>query len=236
MRRALSLNWNPAHLIGMASLGDGSPSQLVTGPFVTLRLGVDCPRCGCFSNKTENNQPSGFRLGIGLQGAGWCAGPAIFGSFPAGSKSQNCCGLWYTSRSRLRKAPWRVPMPAEPLSPEISLPRGWLSCVRTAVLHVNSLAQFTLAYPRGWTVNSSNSRMRLKVELDRVCKWSQNSLDQRSPFYSLGVAVGKPSADFFQELGAFLQEYLALLPRLLGTSGNLPPRFFEIDDALRLRQ
>ena len=59
-------------------------------------------------------------------------------------------------------------MPAKPSSPEIPLPRGWPSCVKTAILHVISLAQFTLAYTRGWAANSPNSRIRLKAELDRA--------------------------------------------------------------------
>jgi hypothetical protein len=33
---------------------------------------------------------------------------------------------------------------------------------------VISLAQFTLAYTRGWAANSPNARMRLKAELDRA--------------------------------------------------------------------
>ena len=49
-----------------------------------------------------------------------------------------------------------------------SVTRGWPSCVKTAILHANSLAQFTLAYTRGWAANSPNSRIRLKAELDRA--------------------------------------------------------------------
>jgi hypothetical protein len=37
-------------------------------------------------------------------------------------------------------------MPAKPSSSETPLPRGWPSCVKTALLQVISLAQFTLAY------------------------------------------------------------------------------------------
>ena len=59
-------------------------------------------------------------------------------------------------------------MPANPSSPEIPLPRGWPSRVRSAILHVISLAQFTLAYTRGWAANSANSRIRLKADLDRA--------------------------------------------------------------------
>ena len=61
-------------------------------------------------------------------------------------------------------------MPATPSSPEIPLHRGWPSRVKSAVLHVISLAQFTLAYTRGWAANSPNSRIRLKAELDRACQ------------------------------------------------------------------
>ena len=59
-------------------------------------------------------------------------------------------------------------MPANPSSPEIPLPRGWPSRVKSAILHVISLAQFMLAYTRGWAANSPNSRIRLKAESDRA--------------------------------------------------------------------
>jgi len=56
-------------------------------------------------------------------------------------------------------------MPAEPSLPAIPLPRGWSSRVKSAILHVISLAQFTAAYTRGWAANSVNTRIRLKAEL-----------------------------------------------------------------------
>ena len=59
-------------------------------------------------------------------------------------------------------------MPTQPSPPTIPLPRGWPSRVKSAILHVISLAQFTLAYTRGWAANSPNSRIRLKAELDRA--------------------------------------------------------------------
>ena len=59
-------------------------------------------------------------------------------------------------------------MPAKSSSPEIPLPRGWPAQVKSAILHVISLAQFTLAYTRGWAANSPNSRIRLKAELNRA--------------------------------------------------------------------
>jgi putative transposase len=59
-------------------------------------------------------------------------------------------------------------MPAKPSLPAIPLPRGWSSRVKSAILHVISLAQFTAAYTRGWAANSVNTRIRLKAELDRA--------------------------------------------------------------------
>ena len=59
-------------------------------------------------------------------------------------------------------------MPAKSSLPAIPLPRAWPSRVKSAILHVISLAQFSLAYTRGWAANSPNSRIRLKAELDRA--------------------------------------------------------------------
>ena len=52
--------------------------------------------------------------------------------------------------------------------PGIPLPAGWSQHARSAMLHVISLAQFALAYTRGWAVNSQVSRVRLKTENDRL--------------------------------------------------------------------
>lgn len=51
---------------------------------------------------------------------------------------------------------------------KIPLPRGWPECVRSAMLHVISLAQFALAYTRGWAVDSPVAPVRLKAENDRL--------------------------------------------------------------------
>ena len=59
-------------------------------------------------------------------------------------------------------------MPANSSTPAIALPRGWSSHVKSAMLHVISLAQFVLAHTRGWAANSPNSRVRLKAERDRA--------------------------------------------------------------------
>jgi putative transposase len=52
-------------------------------------------------------------------------------------------------------------------TPKIPLPRGWNQHVRSAVLHVISLAQYATVYTRSWAADSTNSRVRLKAELDR---------------------------------------------------------------------
>ncbi len=53
-------------------------------------------------------------------------------------------------------------------APGIPLPAGWSEHARTAMLHVISLAQFAVAYTRGWAVNSQVARVRLKAENDRL--------------------------------------------------------------------
>ena len=59
-------------------------------------------------------------------------------------------------------------MPAKPSSSVSSLPRVWPLRVKSAVLGTISLAQFALAYTRGWAVNCPNARVRLKAKLDRA--------------------------------------------------------------------
>ncbi len=59
-------------------------------------------------------------------------------------------------------------MPRKSASPAVPLPRNGPSRVKSAILHVISLAQFTVAYTRGWAANSFNTRVRLKAELSRV--------------------------------------------------------------------
>jgi hypothetical protein len=61
-----------------------------------------------------------------------------------------------------------LPVSAKSSSPAIALPRSWTSRVKSAILHVISLAQFTMAYTRGWAADSPNSRIRLKADLDRA--------------------------------------------------------------------
>jgi transposase InsO family protein/transposase-like protein len=50
----------------------------------------------------------------------------------------------------------------------IPLPKHWSEHVRSAVLHVISLAQLACAYTRGWAADSPNVRVRLTAEKDRL--------------------------------------------------------------------
>ncbi len=52
-------------------------------------------------------------------------------------------------------------------APSIPLPSHWNDTVRSAVLHVISLAQFAIAHTRGWAANNPNARIRLKAGKDR---------------------------------------------------------------------
>ncbi|MFB3105575.1 MAG: hypothetical protein ACE1ZA_11735 [Pseudomonadales bacterium] len=53
-------------------------------------------------------------------------------------------------------------------APRIRLPKSWKSSVRSAMLHVVSLAQYAAVYTRSWAVDSTNQRVRLKGENDRA--------------------------------------------------------------------
>ncbi len=52
--------------------------------------------------------------------------------------------------------------------PKIPLPGNWTLNVKLAVLHAISLAQFAVAYTRGWAANSINSRIRLTAQRDAL--------------------------------------------------------------------
>jgi putative transposase len=55
----------------------------------------------------------------------------------------------------------RVTNPAK-----IQLPKSWPTCVRSAMLHVVSLAKYAAVYTRGWAADSPNARVRLKAAKD----------------------------------------------------------------------
>ncbi len=57
---------------------------------------------------------------------------------------------------------------AKSQAPSIHLPSRWNDTVRSAVLHVISLAQVAAARTRGWAAYSVNARVRLKAEKDRL--------------------------------------------------------------------
>ena len=50
----------------------------------------------------------------------------------------------------------------------VAPPRNCPTSVKSVVLHSISLAQFALAYARGWAANCPNARVRLKSQLDRA--------------------------------------------------------------------
>ena len=53
-------------------------------------------------------------------------------------------------------------------APTIRLPKSWKPSVRSAMLHVVSLAQYATVYTRSWAADSTNQRVRLKAEKDRA--------------------------------------------------------------------
>jgi len=52
--------------------------------------------------------------------------------------------------------------------PSISLPRGGPGAVRTTVLHVVSLVRYAAISTHSWAAESTNARVRLKAENDRL--------------------------------------------------------------------
>ena len=59
-------------------------------------------------------------------------------------------------------------MPKSQNTPNIPLPKAWNKHVRSAALHVLSLAQYATVYTRAWASDSANTRVRLKAEIDRL--------------------------------------------------------------------
>ena len=51
---------------------------------------------------------------------------------------------------------------------KLQLPKSWSTCVRSAVLHVVSLARYAAVYTRSWAADSPNARVRLKAAKDHV--------------------------------------------------------------------
>jgi len=57
--------------------------------------------------------------------------------------------------------------------PNIPLPSGWAKNVKSAVLHVVSLAHHAITCARGWAANSINARVRLAGDNDRLKREAQ---------------------------------------------------------------
>ena len=54
--------------------------------------------------------------------------------------------------------------------PTIPLPKAWKKQVRSAVLHVLSLAQYAAVYTRGWAADGRNRDARLKAQIDQLAQ------------------------------------------------------------------
>jgi len=59
-------------------------------------------------------------------------------------------------------------MPSKTKLPQIPLPKSWGTRVESAILHILALAQYALTYSRSWAADSTNQRVRLKAECDRL--------------------------------------------------------------------
>ena len=56
-------------------------------------------------------------------------------------------------------------MPCDRRDARIPVPKNWHRHVRSAVLHVIPLAQFSAAHTPGWAVNTINTRIRFRPKL-----------------------------------------------------------------------
>ena len=52
--------------------------------------------------------------------------------------------------------------------PRIPLPKGWPSHVKSGVLHIISLAHFSITHARGWAAKSVSASIRIAAEKDRL--------------------------------------------------------------------
>ncbi|MEE9296574.1 MAG: hypothetical protein V3W34_16645 [Phycisphaerae bacterium] len=82
--------------------------------------------------------------------------------------------------------------------PRIPLPQGWPRRVKSAMLHVISLAQYSMAYTRGGAANSPIARVRLKAENERLKQQVPLLMEETASGSSChclrpNVAVVKPS-------------------------------------------
>ena len=52
--------------------------------------------------------------------------------------------------------------------PDLPVPSGWAKTVKSAILHVISLAHFAIVAARGWAADSLNARVRLSGDNDQL--------------------------------------------------------------------
>ena len=92
---------------------------------------------------------------------------------------------------------------SDPSPPDLSLPSGWPRNVKSAVLHVISLAQYAIVATRGWAADALNPRARQAAEDDRLKQEIQllreelrikdarvTKIDpRRRPYYPAGLHV-----------------------------------------------
>jgi len=57
--------------------------------------------------------------------------------------------------------------------PEIPLPKSWSKHVKSAIPHILALAQYALTYSRSWAADSTDQRVRLKADNDRLLPHAQ---------------------------------------------------------------
>ena len=67
-----------------------------------------------------------------------------------------------------------------PLADRSKLPKSWTGSVRSALLHVIGLAQYSVAHVRGWAANHSLARLRSKAQFDALY-YPPGTLKSESP-------------------------------------------------------
>ena len=119
----------------------------------------------CFSTAGNQNSSSALVLHA-LDHTFNCAGPAIFARSLNRPKHVDVIAVIVFLSDFSIRTPENT-MPAKK-APRIPLPKAWTRQVRSAMLHLISLAQYVTVYTRSWAVDSMNGRVRLKAENDRL--------------------------------------------------------------------
>jgi hypothetical protein len=82
----------------------------------------------------------------------------------------------------------------------IRLPRGWPQHVRSALLHVISLAQYAVTYTRGWAIDSPIGRLRLIALIERFIRTMKDEGTRR-------ILVPQRRSTFRYVIGDFFAWY-----------------------------